>query len=187
MTIESYRTMGSYKKGHQDSVVLHNIGAYGTGGERTRGGGGVLQDKVSQKRGPCWTNVSDRTMGFYRTRGSYRTRSLTGKWGLTGRRVRGSRHGGSCKTRRCHRKRGVLLDKSIFGTMGFYSTIGSCGTMGSYKTRGSYRTMGSYRTRGSYKTEGQRVRTLGALQNKKVSQKKRGLIGQKYLLDNGVL
>ena len=40
MTIESYRTMGSYKKGHQDSVVLHNIGAYGTGGESKRGGGG---------------------------------------------------------------------------------------------------------------------------------------------------
>ena len=49
MTIESYRTMVSYKKGHQDSVVLHNIGAYGTGGERIGQGvteKGALLDKT---------------------------------------------------------------------------------------------------------------------------------------------
>ena len=51
MTIESYRTMGSYKKGHQDSVVLHNIGAYGTGGERTRGGGGSYRTRCHRKGG----------------------------------------------------------------------------------------------------------------------------------------
>ena len=49
MTIESYRTMGSYKKGHQDSVVLHNIGAYGTGGERMGGGGGLTGQGVTEK------------------------------------------------------------------------------------------------------------------------------------------
>ncbi len=41
--------MGSYKKGHHDSVVLHNIGAYETGDERTGQGvteKGALLDKT---------------------------------------------------------------------------------------------------------------------------------------------